>query len=236
MSRAVVNVAFGVRKETGVPYPAAQKRLIRTVRGVGKHAGTVLTWSDGVPSGSTNHEQVQYHFKGVAMNEAQVRGHDSLLWLDAVMMAVKPIEAVWQQIEERGYILWHHPAGQWTVGAWTSDACLKHYKLSRQEALQVPMLCSGAFGYSTKHPLGKKLHDAFIFAPAAALKGRWHNQSGAVSKDKRVLGHRHDQSVLSIIAHKLGLEATPTPEFVAPAGQEDARTFIVHDMHGTKGW
>jgi hypothetical protein len=113
---------------------------------------------------------------------------------------------------------------------------LKHYGMTRNEARGVPMLCSGAFGYSLLHPLGKKLHEAFVNAPPHALQGRWHNKSGRVSKDKRVLGHRHDQSVLSIIAHQLGLEASPTPEFVAPAGQEDERTTIVHDMHGVRGW
>lgn len=234
--RCVINVAFGTRQETGVPYVEAQKRLVRTVRKEGEHKGGVLTWREEVPKGSADHDHVQYHFKGVAMHEAATRGYESLLWLDAPMMAIRSLDKMWERLEERGYILWAHPAGHWTIGEWTSDACLKHYGMTRAEARGVPMLCSGAFGYSLAHPMGRKLHDAFVTAPAVALLGRWHNKSAKVSKDRRVKGHRHDQSVLSILAHKLGLAATPTPEFVAPAGQEDERTFIIHDMHGSRGW
>ncbi|HET7051853.1 MAG TPA: hypothetical protein VFI54_26520 [Solirubrobacteraceae bacterium] len=234
--RAVVNVAFGVRRETGVAYSTAQARLVKSVKKTGRHGGSMLTWCEQEPGGAASHDEVQYHFKGVALAEAAAKGHETLLWLDAVMVVVKPMAELWDQIESRGYVLWSHPPGGWIVGEWTSDACLKCYGLTRNEARGIPMLCSGAFGYSLGHPLGKKLHEAFVAAPPHALRGRWHNKSGHVSKDKRVKGHRHDQSVLSIIAHQLGLEATPTPEFVAPAGQEDERTTIVHDMHGVRGW
>ena len=238
MSRCAVNVAFcsghhGFRGDDY--YPAAQRRLVRSLRRAGSYDGELVTWTDELPPGAEPHAQVHYHFKHAAMQEASNRGHRALLWLDAVMVVIRPLSELWRRIEERGYFLWSHTAG-WTVGDWTSDECLAHYGMLRGEARTVPMLCSGVFGYSLDHPLGRRLHEEFVTAPASTIRGAWHNRNSVVSRDRRVQGHRHDQSVLSILAHRLGLELSLTPEVVAPAGQEDERTVIVHDFEGRLGW
>jgi hypothetical protein len=102
--RAIVNVAFGVRKETNVAYSTAQQRLVRSIKKAGRFGGSVLTWCEHEPDGAASHDTVQYHFKGVALHEAATRGHESLLWLDAVMVVVKHVEEMWQKIEEQGYV------------------------------------------------------------------------------------------------------------------------------------
>ena len=45
----------------------------------------------------------------------------------------------------------------------------------------------------------EKANDGITF------KGAWTNKNFEVSKDKRVLGHRHDQTAASVIAWKLGM-------------------------------
>jgi hypothetical protein len=162
------------------------------------------------------------------MHNAANHGHTTLLWLDAVMVALRDVEPVMKLIEERGYLLWSHPPGEWTVGAYTSDACLSHYRIGRESAFDMEMLCSGVFGYSLKHPVGRQLHEAFIEAPAVALQGTGHNIDHGVSTDRRVLGHRHDQSVLSILAHRMGLALSPTPTPVAFTGHVSTTTTFVH--------
>jgi hypothetical protein len=165
----------------------------------------------------------------MAMATAARMGHKTLLWLDAAMMTLQPVRTVLKKIEKDGYLLWHHQYGQWTVGAWTSDECLNHYEISRGMALSIPMLCSGVFGYSLDHPLGYKLHEAFIDTPAVALRGAWHNRNHVVAKDARVQGHRHDQSVLSILCHKLGLTPSQTPYPVSFYGHQTPETVFIHD-------
>jgi hypothetical protein len=52
---------------------------------------------------------------------------------------------------------------------------------------------------------------------------------GFVSSDPRVQGHRHDQTVLSILAHRLGLKVlTERPRFTAYLGSETEETVLVN--------
>lgn len=224
-SRAIVNVAFGSY------FPVAQSRLSRSLDTNGNGVGCdQVFWKNSYPPNSATHGSVPYHFKAAAMCEAAERGHRTLLWLDSVMVVVRPVLPIMKMIEDRGYVLWSHPPGQWTVGTWTSNMCLRCYGMSRAEARGVEMLCSAVFGYSLDHPLGKQLHDQFVSAPADAFKGSRWNRRGTVSFDKGVLGHRHDQSILSILAHRLGLKLSPTPDPVAFSGHEDERTVFIHDV------
>jgi hypothetical protein len=45
------------------------------------------------------------------------------------------------------------------------------------------------------------------------FKGAWTNANNEVSEDKRCSGHRHDQSVATFLANKLGMKAIP-PHFM----------------------
>ncbi len=231
MSRAIVNVAFGNRR--ALDYLGMQARLRRSLVRV-DYRDAIEFYSDE-PVNAPPHAQVPYAFKQTAMSEAAARNR-VLLWLDAVIVALLPLDDVFRRIEERGYLLWSHPPGQWTVGEWTSDACLAHYKVSRGDARDMPSVCSAVFGYSLEHPIGAQLHEQFVAAPPVAMRGDKHNRNGIVSNDRRVQGHRHDQSVLGILAHKLALELSPTPDPVAPHGQEGERTVFACDPDGKMGW
>jgi hypothetical protein len=59
---------------------------------------------------------------------------------------------------------------------------------------------------------------------------KW-NTSGRVSRDPRVLGHRHDQSVAGVLAGRLGMN--PSPHGLRPFRREwgliDPRTVILLD-------
>ena len=231
--RVIVNVAFGSRNK--LLYPTAQARLLRSLRAAGNHDGDVR-FDDKLSIHSPPHDQVPYAFKQAAMGDAVTAGHRVLLWLDAVIVALKPVEEVFRQIEDQGYLLWSHPQAQWSVGQWTSDACLTHYGISRDQALNMESVCSAVFGYSLDHTRGAELHRQFIEAPAIAMRGSKHNRNKTVSKDRRVQGHRHDQSVLGILMHKLGLHPSPTPYPAAPHGLIDERTVFVCDPSGMRGW
>jgi hypothetical protein len=231
MSRAVVNVAVGGYQGTkGDYYPAHQALLHASLRKAGNYHDDILFWTNVYPQGSASFGELPYHFKPMAMVEA-AWDHHVLLWLDAVMLAVHPIEPIFRQIESEGYFLWSNPAAKWSVGEWTSDECLRHYKVDRAAAFDMEMICSGVFGWSLDHPVGKRLHEAFAETPAVALRGSKHNRNNIVSTDRRVQGHRHDQSVLSILMHQQGLKSTPG--LVAGISLVDDQTIIVHDPGDT---
>jgi len=231
MNRAIVNVAVGGYQGTKGEYYADHQSLLRkSLREDGEYREDLVFWTNCYPPGSATHQECPYHFKPIGMQQAALT-HRVLLWLDAVMVVVNPVEPLFRQIEKDGYFLWSNPRAGWSVGEWTSDLCLKHYKISRADAFDMEMICSGVFGWSLDHPVGVKLHNAFVEAPAIALRGSKHNRNRIIAADPRVQGHRHDQSVLSILMHRFGLKGTPY--LVAGLSAVNQETIIAHDPGDT---
>jgi hypothetical protein len=56
--------------------------------------------------------------------------------------------------------------------------------------------------------VGKAIFDEW-FLNVDLFKGSWNNDNLTESQDARCLGSRHDQSILSLIVAKMGLDATP---------------------------
>jgi hypothetical protein len=57
---------------------------------------------------------------------------------------------------------------------------------------------------------------------------------GFVSADPRVKGHRHDQTALSILAHRIGMdELIDRPKFTAYLGSETEETVLVNQGMGS---
>lgn len=221
---AVVNVAVGgYHGAPGNYYPIAQARLRRSLRDTG-YAGALAFWTGGYPDGSPSHAAVPYFFTTFAMRQAEHAGAHTLLWLDAPFVAIKSARVVMEQLERDGYLLWSHPAGKWKIGHWASDEALAAFDVSRDAACELESLCGGAFGWSTTHPVGRALRDAYLGASIEAFRRQ------PMPCDPRIKGQRFSQVVLSLVAHRLGLRGSPTP---APFAWEDWKasegTVFVHD-------
>ncbi len=66
------------------------------------------------------------------------------------------------------------------------------------------MIMACLMGFNFKNHLATKLFNEYFKATQTYgnYEGDWTNESNQVSKDNRVKGHRHDQSVMSIILAK----------------------------------
>jgi hypothetical protein len=75
--------------------------------------------------------------------------------------------------------------------------------------------------------------DRLTFPGAHTASGYPGRNHGFVSADPTVRGHRHDQTVLSILAHRLGMtELVNRPRFTAYKGSETAETVLVNQGMG----
>lgn len=190
----IVNVALGTW------YPRGQDRLRRSLDEVGYDGA--LHFLTALPAGSPLHEEVPYAFKTYAMREATRKGR-YLLWLDASMIALRPLTPIFDQVREQGYFLLH---GAYKAGEWMSDRMLALTGRSREEFMARPNLLSGCVGLDIRHAVGAEVLDRWCAAAKdGSFIGDWTNENGQVSSDPRVRGHRHDQSALETIAHRLDL-------------------------------
>ena len=159
----------------------------------------------GAPAhGSVAQPGIPYGFKPFCVKRALDTGYNQVLWLDTSVRSIGPIWPVFDAISDDGYFLVY---GGGNAGLWSSDACLASFGMSREESLAVKEIGGAVLGFDYHHPNGKLLFDEYL-AHIQDFKGSWDNERGQVSVDPRVRGHRHDQTVLSMIAHKMGWDVT----------------------------
>jgi hypothetical protein len=217
MKGCVVNVA------TGDHYVKGQKRLTAAL-GSG---ATMLAWTNMLPVGSPSHSEVPYAFKAFALQDAAARGNSLLLWADASILPVAPVGPLFDRIYEEGY--WISRNG-WMNSQWTADSAYEHLRISRHDNDEVPHVVATAFGLNVHHPKGKALLDEYVrLAKTRAFCGPWRNCAETPCGDYRVLGHRHDQSALSVVAWKLRLKLTDPPAIFSYKGGESSQTVLLAD-------
>lgn len=188
-------------------YMRGQKRLVASLKQHG-FKGDVITWKSESDFGCPPHKKVPYAFKPYALKWAKKKGYNSALWLDASFWARKPVGPVFGIIEEKGYLMQNDGN---RVGHWTHDKCLSKYGLTRDEAMKMKMYSAGCTGINFKNDLANQYLDEWMEAAkdGESFQGDWVNKGNRMSSDPRCRGHRHDMSVGSILAHKLGMEYEP---------------------------
>ena len=206
MKTCVVSVAIGSW------YPRGQVRLAKSLTEQG-YNGDLLFWNGEYPPGSPTHREAPYAFKICALEHARARGYDVALWADCSIWFVKPPTPLFDTIGERGY--WFMTQG-WNVGQWCSDDALPKLKITREAAFKMPMVAATFFGLDFRSEDSiKVLEWQRSRCDDGTFVGSWTNELQQVSMCPGVLGHRHDQTALSVIIHKRGLVMDYPPSFFA---------------------
>lgn len=158
--------------------------------------------------GAPLHTENNYAFKVYAIQKAIDAGYSQVLWLDASVYAVAPVQPIFDLIEAQGY--WFEGNGCW-LGEWCNDKTLSYYNLDREHANRIEMIQSGFMGFDLESPtcIGINLWERFKIALEYDLfNGSWDD-------------HRHDQSCMTAIIHNAGLKFSHLPEYVQYAGIYD---------------
>lgn len=200
----------------------------------------------GEPDQSPSHAERPYAFKAYALKHAADAGCQTLLWADASILPIRSLEPLWEKIERDGY--WIARNG-WTNAQWTSDLAygdlfpseMTNFGLERCREVnsKIPHVVATSFGLDLRHEVGQKILEEYhrLASQTLAFCGPWTNLTNGVSNDLRirkcgpdsVLGHRHDQTALSVIAWRLKCQLTDCPEFFSYRGGEVDKTVIVAD-------
>jgi hypothetical protein len=200
--RAVVNVS------TGEFYLSQQERLQRLIPNE-----QLMFWRE-FPAGWPTHGETPYAFKAFAIREAEEKGFGTILWMDSSVVPLRPLEPLWNLIERQGYWFSNNPPHN--CGEWTCDSALAPLGITREEAFGIPHVIATAFGLDFGHAVAREFFNRFLESAVrgSAFRGPWNNDDGAASKDPRVRGHRHDQTVASILAYRLGMKLTQPPRWI----------------------
>lgn len=236
MNRTVVSIAFGEH------YQPLSARLEKSI-GEEKLA----VWRDTLPLGApADHEApiLAYCAKPWAMRSAWQAGADLLLWLDAACMAIKPLDTLWDHIAEKGY---YCQDNGWNTGEWCADHALATLGVKREEVMVMPEISTMALGLDMRREDCRSFleewcrlaADGKTFVGAhtndigpAAARGVAYRSVAHVSDDPRVMGHRHDQTAASVLAHRRCWWRTPRPYFVGYASEPTNDSTLILNRGG----
>jgi hypothetical protein len=232
MKRVIVTVANGTRPNVGKPEGALigtsfEDKINRWISQFAKFGGdTPRLVFKQLPPGSPAHLDNPYAFKIYAIEEAIKLAYTHILWADSSVVAVRSVEPIWSKINNEGYWLSRNRL-EHTCGEWTSDAALPILGTTREEAFKIPQTAGTAFGVNISHPTGKKFFEELKrLERAGAFKGPWVNDHGEASEDRRVKGHRHDQTAASVVAHQMKLKLTVQPAYFSDHHGETDETIL----------
>lgn len=191
-------------------YKKGVERMKESVHRNSPMTGTA-SYHDYEYIGSPPHKgigSVPYAFKAYTMRKAMREIGGVLLWCDSCIYATQPLAPVFDHIKKHGYLFFDNIG--YSIGDYTSDACLEKQGMSREEAFDSRMLMACCYGVDITNKIGLEVMLRYIHAAGdgVSYQGDWFNDKGQVSSDPRCKGTRHDQSVLSIIVKQMGLDVT----------------------------
>jgi hypothetical protein len=231
MNRIVVNVATG-------RYVKGQERLTEALATLGED---YRVWRDELPPGSPTHQETPYAFKAWALEAARLSGHTLMLWCDASIVPIAPLDPIFQYAEAHG--VWLADNG-WKNSQWTCDAAYGDlFDVDREDFRElnrkIKHVVATAFALDVMHPKGALFMTEYLrLAKEGAFQGPWWNSNGErpdyASKagaepcgPPECLGHRHDQTAASVIAWRLGIPLTTCPKFFSYEGGQTEETILV---------
>jgi hypothetical protein len=153
------------------------------------------------------HTEYPYAFKPYSIQKAREQGYNNILWLDSAIYLTQDPKKVFKYIKENGVMLFDNIG--FSIGSYTHDECLLHFQMNRDEANNSKMVMACAMGFNFNTEIGTQtFNDYLSYAHTNAFQGSWSN-------------HRHDQSVISCIAKRKGIELLhPNQTFIAYEGNE----------------
>jgi hypothetical protein len=172
-------------------YLRGQERLRSSCESIGQAIACY-----GPRDNFTPHADWPYYFKIDSFRRASER-HHLLLWVDASIVTTgQSLEPIFDYLASEGCLLtWQG----WNNAQWCNDGSLASFGFTRDEAERQWQVRGGFLGLNLQHPAGKLLLEETA-RHRDDFRGRWENRDKTESQDPRCMGHRHDQSVFSLVA------------------------------------
>jgi hypothetical protein len=183
-------------------YKLAGKRQAESLQAINFPMENYFQFRNFEQINSPEHSEIPYAFKPYAINEIKKKGFEIVIWMDSPIYCIKSIDKFIEYININGFIFFDNLG--YTIGDYTSDECLNNYSISREESFKHAMIMACLMGFNFKNEKANKLFKEYFNATKikGCYEGDWTNEANQVSQDNRVKGHRHDQSVMSILLAK----------------------------------
>jgi hypothetical protein len=216
-------------------YPRGAARLITEMERVSP-GYEVKVWVNTLPFGApadvveAGYSYTAYCAKPFALLAAHTAGADIAILVDAAMYPIRPIHPLVDHIAQTGYFFCRNGN---RVGDWCSDRAMERMGQTRKKLDEMEEISSYCVGLNFADGrciellhrwCGFSADRLTVPGPHTGLMHEGRNR-GFVSVNPRVKGHRHDQTVLSVLAHQIGMgKLVSRPKFTAYKGSSGEET------------
>jgi hypothetical protein len=189
-------------------YKIGQDRLVESLNN-NNFKGDIITFDSYEQVGSKSHSEVPYQFKVYAIEKARQMGYDIVLYCDASLYAIKDIQPCIDYIIQNGYLLENNDGN---VAMYSTDTCLNEFGLNREESATIRLHSAGFTGLNFNNELcAEFFRQWYLYASQEkTFIGHWNNDNHECSNSSLCKGHRHDQTVASIVAYRLNMNRITT--------------------------
>lgn len=212
-------------------YPKGQKRLSDSFKKYAPDCYQRL--HNRPPAGCPSHQDVPYAFKPYTIIQAWECGAKMILWCDAAVWAVKDVSPIFEAIKRRGMLLFK---GGWNCGQWTTDYCLKTLNTTREDAFNIEHIAACVMGFDMTSQVARSFLTRWFEickTDPESFRGPWRYNPGE-EPSQGVMGHRHDQSVASLIAHDMGIPLSDCRPLFSYWSEEAEKECILVTRGGIK--
>ncbi len=141
---------------------------------------------------SPTHQENNYAFKVYAIEKVRAMGYTSVLWVDSAVYPVNLITPIFEYIERENLLIFDNIG--YNVNDFCNEFCSNYYKIDTKEKQSMKMIMACVMGFNFLHPSANLVFDSYKTAcDDGIFNGSWHD-------------HRHDQTCMSIILYKHGLQ------------------------------
>jgi hypothetical protein len=178
-------------------------------------------WADRYPPSSLG-RKVMYGFKLDAFSQMLSLGFSQVLWLDSSILPLRSFKPVWGLIAEQGY--WLSKNFDYMTDRFVCDSALPLLGVSRQECSRIPQVMGGAIGINFDSRIGWEM---FSMWRHYAISGAFEGPHVGGSDYPKIIGHRHDQTAMSVVAHNLNLVLTVPPQLIVEDGEDPTEDTVM---------
>ena len=197
-----------INYSSGGWYPKGGERLKNRLKELEFDGETIIAINK-LPVFCKPHSEVPYMFKPYMFLLALDLGFEQVIWMDSAIYPVKKIDPLFDILENTGHLIL---LNGWTTGEWCADSALEPLGITREESFNIPHAMANVLGFDFTNKESLDVFYKYLHGAEKTFPGPWNNDSNKASIDNRVLGHRHDQTAISVLAYKAGWRFTPTEE------------------------
>lgn len=148
------------------------------------------------------HPQIPYQFKLAVIQRAMEDGYEKIFWADSIFNLIPGKNIVALLDEQPEGILAFHNLGH-DLYKYISDKAVQNLLMTDEDLFEIPQTFGGFFGIDiTKESASSFIEELYYQSNAGSY-------ADGISSRNGFIAHRHDQAVMSVLLHSLGVKLLP---------------------------